>query len=541
MADEDLTDFSELDPDTVATARDRVRGWLTAFRGDVDSSAGLVGGLVGELLAVTLAAVDDRIDRYRRSGSLLVASENPEAFDADALDALVSNFRLSRLAGRKSTGRVTLVVRALVPVSVPAGFAFRAGAAVYVTETAFAGRVSADQVVADTDRLVAPTGDGRYSFDIEVAAESEGATGAVPRGEAVIPQSPIAGVTEAFAADDFAGGVAEETNDQLLTRALTGVSGRGPANRLGVTALLTQDETVGPLLSAVSVTGFGDEEQARYHGLRAIAHGGRADVYVRPSAGPTDVTHELSAVLTATTNSTGSGGTWSVSLSAAEYGGAYGVTAVAGSSAPDTDVYDILDVEQSWAPDERLDIETATEAAYTAVQTARVLFAAPVGSYAVGDTRTVYVTVRTATGVVETQALLLASDTRPTAGDLLARAAVPCRVRLAVAVDTPAGKTVDEAAVAAAAAGVVNGTGFTGRLYASQLVRAINDALADGQAVGDWALSGVIDAPTGDRLSVVDKTTLEVPWRPDVGVTYRTTAFYLSAADVAVTVRGVTA
>lgn len=535
MAD-DLTDYSALDPDLVAVARARVLGFLSAARQGVDPNAGLIGSLLGEILAAGLAAVDQRVDAYRQSGSLAQAAADPAAFDAAALDALASNFRLTRASGRRASGRVSLVVRALVPVSVPSGFVFQSGGATFAATQAFAGRVSQDQVVADSDRLIVPTGDGRYSFTIDVTATADGPVGAVVRGTAMIPQAPLVGVVEAYAADDFSGGASEETNAELLARALTGTSGRGPANRVGVTAALTQDATVGPLLSAVSVIGFGDEEQTRYHGLRPIAHGGRADVYVRPTGGPVDVTYALTAVLS---EKAGVEDLYALSLGVTEFGGGYSVVRVADGPAAGATEFEVRTLTRSWQPDETVDVETAAEAVYSALQTAAVVFAVPPTAAAVGEQLTVYVTVRRAPGVLESAALLGAAGVRPTAGDVLVRAAVPCRVRLAVRVDTPPNRAVDESAVAAAAADVVNDTAFTGHLYASRLTQAVNAALDSDQSVSEWWLEGSIDSPAGDRLLVSGRGELAIPWRPDVGVTGRTTAFYLSAADVAVTARGV--
>lgn len=536
MAD-DLTDYAGLDADLVTLSRSRVLGFLGSVRADIDPNAGLIGSLIGELLAAGLAAVDSRVDAYRKSGSLLRATEDPAAFDDDALNALASNFRLTRATGRAATGRATLVVRALVPVSVPRGFSFRAGGALFVTDRSYAGRVAQNQVVAESDRLITPTGDGRYAFTIDLVAAAEGPVGAVVRGTALVPQSPLAGVIEAYAADNFSGGASAETNADLLARALTGVSGRSPANRIGVSAALTQDPVTGPLLSAVSVIGFGDEEQRRYHGLRPIAYGGRADVYVRPTAGPVDVTYLKTAVLSTKEPSRD---VFALSLGTEEFAGGYSVIKVADSAAPDAPSLPVVSLSRSWRADPTVDVETAAEATYSSLQTAVVLFSTAPGSDPAGTSRAVHVTVRRAAGVTEAAALLGAEAFRPTAGDLLVRAAVPCRVRLSVRIDTPPNVAVDVPAVTAALTGVVNATGFSGRLYASRLVQSVNVALGAGQSVSGWWLEGVIEAPDGSRLFVSGQDELAVPWRPEIGVTHRTTAFYLAAADVAVTVRGVT-
>lgn len=537
----DLVPFNSITADLVETARGRLRGFVAAYRPDVDARGGLIGNLVIELLSVSLAAVDQRIDQFRLEGSLLQAAEDPDAFDADTLDALLSNFRLARSAGRKATGTVSLVVRSLVPVSVPAGFSFLGGSGTFVTATAFAGRVSSDQVVASTDRLLVPTGDGRYAFSIEVEATTEGPVGLISRGTAVIPQASIAGVVEAYAADDFVGGLDQETNAQLVQRALAGVSGRGPANRIGVVALLTQDTTVGALLSAVSVVGFGDEEQTRYHGLRPVAYGGRCDVYLRPAGGPTDQTTEVTAVQSGTSDGLP---VWTVTLPTTQYGGAYGVVRVANSSDPTAAELTILNVTPGWTPNPYVDVETAAEAAYSALQTGRVDFSDPDDATATTPypaTRQVFVTVRRAVGVSESHALIQRDDTRPTAGDILVRAAVPCTVRFVVVVATPSGKAVDTVAASAAVSAAVERSGFTGRLPVSRLVAAVNGAVGDDQEVVDWSIEGVIDSPDGTRLTIGSKQGLEIPWRPDLGVTFRTTAFYLSAEDLAFETRGVEA
>lgn len=534
-----------LDAAAVAQASEAAVEWTQEGFPGVDlSGRGVVGDLVVGAGAQLIAAVDRVAVNLRDSFSAIVAGTDPALADAGVLDAIAANARISRLPGAAASGGAAVVVRSPRPFVVPAGTAFVADGASFVNPAAHAVRSPGTAAESDTDLILSPAGVGTYAVVVPVVAQADGPAGLIRRGSRLVPSMTIPLLVQCYAEADFTGGISAETNAELVKRFQLGLASHAPSNRVTTEAMLRASAGLSGI-RAVSIVGFGDAEMVRdQHTIFPGSTGGRVDVYVRCAPLPADVAIDVSATLV---DVTADGGIWQFSIGRDDAPGFYEVTRVAAPGAdPASASYEVLaatrglDVaDDDWTPD----LASPGEAAYTRYQTATVRFVDPERStsgLSVGVSRADYrVSARAMPLVADAQAALGARSSRHWGADVLARAAVPCDVtvwcelrRTAITAEPTAAQVV---AARAAAAAVVNATGFAGRVASAPIARAIEDALPAGCEVGPLAIRGTIVGPGGVRRTVQDagrRGEIEVPYLPADGISARTVCFFLRPEDV---------
>jgi uncharacterized phage protein gp47/JayE len=542
----ELPDLESLDPTAVGQVQDQLFALLAEAFPDVELRRGVVSDVVLHLAAALLTAEQTQIDLLRQSQSLLAISENPTGADDTTVDAILSNFRVTRLGNTAATGQVTVVLSALLPVVIPKGAQFTAGTQTFSTEAAYAVRVSAATVTSPTDRVLVGIGGGNYAFTIPVVADQPGVAGMLRQGTTMVPSFPLPHFAGAFATADFAGGFDAESNADLIARLQAGVATRAWSNRASIDAMIHAQPDFERCLQ-VSIIGYGDGEMPRdRHTIFPVALGGRSDVYARTATLPLAVALVKQATLIALTPT---GGVWQFGIDVGDAPGFYLVTRVAlPAQAPDeagftinSDVRTLDLTGQDWVPD----IATPEEGAYSSYQAAVIQFTddqTPTGGLTVGTSTAPYaVSVLALPQVADLQQFLGGRGVRNPAGDVLVKAPVPCflSVSFEVRCAALAADSVDTAAIAAAVAAKVNDLGYCGTLYTSTVAEVVGPYLPDGAALGAIDLFGRIRRPDGQYRFIRDPlhVAITVPDDPERLTTARTVCFFLDPADVAVMVR----
>jgi hypothetical protein len=515
---------------------------------DVESRAGVVHDLVLGLAGTLFAAVDQQIALLQRSQSLLAISQDPAAASDDAVDAVLSNFRVARGPGAAASGAATLVVTQKAPLIIPSGPVFSANGVTLATSAAYAVRADAATVLGPGDLVLAPIGSGQYAVTVPVTATAPGVAGMLKRGTALVPSFAVPYLQAAYVEGDFTGGVDAESNADLLARLNEGLAAKAWSNRVNISALIRSQPAFARCLQ-VSIIGAGDAELTRAaHSLFPIMLPGRSDVYPRTAQLPASLTLQVEATLV---RKAAGGGVWQFDLGRDDAPGFYQVDRVALPTTPQTDagfaiVADVRGMDltgRDWTPD----LVDPSEAAYTPFQTATVQFLDPVtrvDGLAIGAKAAYAASVRLMPQLAELQEFLGSRAVRDPGGDVLVRAPVPCFVTLSFSVLLRPGAVFDEALgprIAAALAARVNGAGFAGRLYASSLVPVISSFLPSGAEVGAIDMLGRIRRPDGTHAVLRDPrgVVLEVPDEPGRLVTPRTTVFVLDPLDVSVGSRAI--
>jgi hypothetical protein len=539
----ELPDLENLSPEAVDAAHAYVTQRMAEYAPNSETKRGVIHDIVLYLEGVFGAAHDEWADRLRKSGSLKAIQADPTIATDEIVDDLLSNFRFYRKGGASAGGRVVVVLNAFVPSNIPAGLVMIGNGQEFVTETAFAGRVTQASVVSPTDRLIRPVGDGTYSYVIDVVAAKDGTAGMIRRGTKLSPQTFIPHAVTLYAEADFIGGVNPENNAELVARMQEGIAGKNASNRVTLAAMLREDERFERVL-AVSMVGYGDPEQLRYHGVLPVASGGRLDVYLRSQGLPGTVRLEKTASLV---DQLATGGVWQVGIERLEAPGFYDVEKIVrkGANEVETAGYEVtedtrtLDVTSADETALVPDLETATEAAYSSYQAGVVQFldTDTDASLPIGTKRDYVVVLRAMPLVGDLQNFLAGRDVRPGAGDVLVRGAIPCDVRLTFKVLKRAGQTdPDLAAMKSAVAEEVSGSGFPGQLSTSTLQAVAHRFLVDGQATGAMDLWGIIRRPDGTKRQIRSTDKIVIPDEPDRMVSGRTVAFFLDPEDVSISV-----
>lgn len=538
-----VTDLLNLDETRVSQVRDQVLTLMQEAFPDVQFDRGVIRQVLLRLFAsATVGIVDENVEIYRQSTSLSLIEANPELADDELVDLVLANHRITRQSGATAAGTLTILLDRLTPVVIPSGARFEASGTTFVTESAYAAKTSSANVVLSTDRLLTDLGNGTWAFNISVVAETEGTAGMLRRGTVVTPTGTIPAFSSAYAESDFAGGVVEETNADLIQRLKDGDSIKALSNRTTDLALVRSQSAFASLL-ALSEVGYGDPEMQRdQHWIFPLSGGGRVDWYVRPQALPQAVTLTKTATLV---EITAAGGIWQFSVGLDDAPGFYVADRVALPTAAATDEgFEVTEVVRDkdlatyaagWQPD----IETAEEAAFSRYQTAIVRF---LDTATDTDGLTIYsasqdysVTLLQMLDIDTLQAFVGDRGTRPPTCDILVKAAIPCFVTASFAVHKRATQDdPDTDAMAQALADFVNAQGFAGRLYASSLAEIAHSFLSGGMALSRIDLRGTLHCPDGSLERLQSLEVLTVPDMPEVFVSGRTVIFILDPLDVSI-------
>ena len=280
----------QLSDDVVAQARAEVKAILQERVPKMDLRR---GGPMNDLLlngvALGLALIEQRINEFAATQSLQNATEagvDWTVIDSTVIDAILSNWFITRKQGGFSQGLVRVIVSAKKLYYVPNQFQFTSlNGTSYVTETSFTVQYPGPNVPTDSIPLrdLDPT-NNLYFFVIPVTALTVGLND-IPAGTSLsvlVPFDSKFQSAEVYA--NFSGGAAPETTQALITRSKDAITLRNNLSKKAIKATI-QDSY--PAVSDIAVIGYGDREQLRdiTKGL-GVHVGGKVDIFPRTSTYP---------------------------------------------------------------------------------------------------------------------------------------------------------------------------------------------------------------------------------------------------------------
>lgn len=480
------------------------------------------------------------INRWRRSASLLEISRDPTLADPAIVDALMSNYGVTRAAGRIPTGPVTILLSSNVTTVIPAGSVFASGTLLFSTTRAYIGVPTSDLVTKDTDQLIAALGDGVYSFEVQVTAAESGEAFQLSQGDCLTMQAPPSNYVSAQATSDFSVGASAETNTELMTELATGISGKTTASRKHVRSLASEAY---PNIKHGSVIGFGDVEMQRDKlNIFNTSFGGKSDIYLQTDVRPIKVvTTKVATLMDAGLSK------WQLYFDRDEFAGVYKIASIKpkgstalGGFAITTDIRDFditpLTVDSdSFIPA----IDSYTQAAFSRYQTATIEFA---------DSET---DASEMTPITTTQeydiTLIRLPDIASIQDDLvsdywvsshryddLVRAPIPCLTSLSIALRVPQGTEVNQTSIKAAVAARINELNFTNKLSSSIIADVVHNFIdTNGSVTMPVDMFGeVIDPEDGSSVVYRSGTTLTIPEDYSKSMTERTIMFFVDPGDI---------
>jgi hypothetical protein len=544
----EVQNLAELTTAEIEAAHELITQMVAEENPSVDLKRGVIHDLVIHLSALLGAAKDKEIDRLRRSMSLNTILEDPLLADADIVEAVLGNYRVTRRQGAFSFGEVTISVTKFVSLTVPLDMLFTIGGTIFQLNTsgsAVAVRTSAAQVDSASDRLLQQTGTGLWSFTVPVVATTAGLLAEAKRGNPVSLNRTLLNFSSAHASNDFNSGGATETNDQLLTRFQEGVAAKAWSNRVTIAAMI-QDQDAFTAVSDISIIGMNDAEMRRdQHSILPISFGGRSDLYIRSAQTPVTVTHQLNATYM---DDYDGGGYWQLSVTRDLAPGFYEVSRVALTTANASDTgYEItsdvrgFDLSNEGFPP---DIATAQEAAYSKYQTAVIQFSdtdTDVTSLTKSLSTQLYdVTFKHMPLIDALQNYVNEREVRNPAGDMLVKGAVPAFMVVNLTIKKRAQDPVpDLDAIKNEIALEINSLGFQKAIHASQIADVIHSQLSPSLAVADIDMFVRIRTPAQETIYVRSGDVIEIPDKPADLVSPRTVVFLLEREDIGITVENI--
>lgn len=537
--------LAELSPSLVAEQQALMAAVIREAYPQLDLRRGLVHDVIAFLAGGVSGAINQtQIDRLRRSLSLLEVSEDPSLAEDRVVDALLSNYGLTRRQGARGRGNATLVVRESTPFVVPAGTSFTANGNTYSADLAIIALSPGSQITnSSLQRLLVDRGDSTYEFSLPLTADEVGTAGNLRQSTSLVPDFAQSRFVAAFVTADFTGGRDVETTEDLLARQATAYAAPVAGGPAQLVSLIKSQPAFADTLH-YSIVGAGDPAMTRdQHSIFPGSHGGRIDVYARTAATPLATRLRRSCTLLA---HRGSRGVWQFSLPASLVPGFYEVLAIrrpadptdSAGFVPEVDSRGFEFPETGWRPD----IVYAAEAVYSPYQSALIRFEDNLTNHtakAVYTTEEYVIDVSAMPQIAELQAFLSDYAVRYHGSDLLVRGAVPCRVRVNFSLlRSPGVSSPEIAPLQTAIANAINSLDFPGELYQSQILDAIADTLSDGLTVGGVGIRGRIRSLAGDNVQLTSGQdgVLRIPEQPDIGITPQTVALYCYPDDVEIRV-----
>lgn len=551
----DVNSLDELDAEQVAQADEFLKTILQQEFPSLDLTLGRVNR---ELLVkpASLLRVLERedLDRERRSHSLLEISEDPDLADDDIVDGVLSNLRITRDPGEKSSGLVAIIISTKVTTAVPAGTIFTSSGFDFTTLTPFVGVTEPESVLSDQERLIEDREDGTFVFTVPVEAVEAGSGPQIDKDARFTVNPTIPNQIDAFAAQDFIRGRDLQENDELVEEAQTSISPRVFAGRIQIESLIRDVSESGiEDVRALSIIGMADKEMLRdRHNIFQIGTGGKSDIYMQTQ--PTPVIRQL--VVTATLVDAALKH-WQFTIQREDAPGFHIIRSIVPNGLVNFEgslliVQEIrgLDLTPLEGHDRSPDVEGLVEGAYSAYQTSVVKFEDP-------DTDTGDLTENESTRQYDVSLFIMPDidklqdlttrDRRNPNADHLGRAPVPAFMAVSVDIQRVDGEEVIVSAVQQAVADRINALGFqTGRVSASIVSDAAHDALdkKGTYVVTPLELQATLFPPDTvplDPIIMFERDLLRVPDLPERGVTSRTTLFFLRPESVSVTVQNLAA
>ena len=476
--------------------------------------------------AAAYTALDEkRMDELRAKQSLISLQENEATVDPDDVNAILSNFNMTRNVGSMATGEIRVRINDALTYTLAKGFRFTTldGQLYELTQTY---TIKPD---ADAGQIeVEASNDGSYYFFILPATAVEaGAEYNLEQATALEPIGSLYGFIAGDVYSAFVGGVDDETISEIITRLPVAISNRSLTNRTSIEAKLRdafENDTF--QIQAISVQGMGDEAQLRdKHNPMGFTVGSRVDVYSRNFVTPNVVTLQKTGTLIAPN-------TYQITITAADAPGYYAIRSISEVEAVVSPALDFgsLPVAGSYAfvevraasgiADTYHDIDpdnSMIETAYSVFQAATVTIT---GVPQTTATRAFKVELYVTPGLTDMQDYVDLTAVRNLEADILIRQPLMCMVGLETTLYYSERNPVDVPAMKSDIVNYINTRSFLRNLTRSELSSLLLSNGATRVDLSDQGTrlegsirdaAGVMHTLSGDALdveSIADGTVL---------------------------------
>jgi hypothetical protein len=476
--------------------------------------------LVSAALSIGYAVINEKLEAHRATQSLKYAQENPSAVDDSIIDAILSNYFLTRKQGTLASGLLKITVSTGVTRTIPAGTQFlTANELRFITETT----ILVEQVLSGTGSVLVQQeeGTGNWFFLIPVVAEAVGSQYSIAQDTQLDNSTLGADLILITAFTTFSGGSDSESTSALISRAQNAITVRDLTSRKSIRAVLPE---AFPQIQAIQVIGYGDPEMTREHRF-GFGSGGRVDIYTRTSKDPVEitVTKTISGLLTVDLETVG----LEVPF--------YRITSLTRVEFPDTPLAEGVDYTLTFsvASNPQNDLRGLVKhARFTVYERAQLTFLDPLLAGKEINIRLSY-----PPDIQAIQNFVLDEEERVVLADLLVKGIIPVFVTLAFSyVKKTLSENTDIEALKGALKDYINALVPGSELAVSSLIDIIHNFGVMRVEMASIALSGILVRPDGLSTQLaMASNVLEIPEDLELGVSTNTVAYFSTLADIKVT------
>lgn len=455
------------------------------------------------------------------------------------MDALASNYGVTRNEGRKVRGSIKVTVAGRRTYFIDKGFKFvqpNLGFSYAVPEAVEAVFLTPGDLLRTGQVQLKAEGAGYYFVVVvEASGVGEEVVGGDKNNTQVTnrtrfqldPTLTLNGFVGAEAYGNFTSGLNRETDRDLIFRFRDGLSYKGLSSRRALTSVF---KAALGTFRTLSVTGAHDAELTRAkNNLFGISHFGMADVHVRNGDSIETQVVEVRATKTDAT-------TWHMDLGADVVPGFYRIVSVL--PAGQTEVGSLQILKQAYgysqATENANHLSTAAEARFTKYQTCALDFTHTDEVVPITGTKLFTVMVAHMPFLRDAQDLVNSDDNRLLSADYLVRAAVPCLVSVNLRLERKfPSEELPVEEIRREIFDYINSIPFGEPLIVSRLVDICHN-YAVKRVDLPVLVQGTIWLPETGKdaillLSADDK--LVIPSLPAAGVSPKTTAFFATYLD----------
>lgn len=511
----------------MAETIDQTQTRLEAFVVENFPAADIAPGSVISELVIKLAAslsneISNQIETASQQKAVVSVIDSAVSTYSPIMDEIASNYNTTRNSGSKSTGKVKMSVSVSRSYIVPTGFRLYQPALdlYYVTTQDYAVRVT-----PSSSELQLFNQNGVYYFILPVEAELVGSVSQVSNLTPfqLASNQTMDDFVGAAAYGSFSSGLAEETDQDLITRFKVGLSNKSFHTPVSI---LSNLQGRFPGVQTLSCVGAGDAEFTRTkNNILGISTFGGADVYVRSSIGLETTNFTASATKLST-------GKWQMSLGADQYPGFYKVVTLRPLTTDDV-IGSLVITSQTFGysvPDTGRvnEVSSATEARFSKYQTATILFDYDeTPGVAVNATQDFDVTISRQPSIDDMQALFLDDSNRLVCADYMVKAVLPCFVSMSMRIvrKNPT-DVIPTESIKQDIFNYVNTIPFGESLYASKIIDIVHN-YSIKQVDLPIVLNGSILTNNTTVLTLTNGDLLTIPESISNGVSKNTTMFFL--------------
>lgn len=485
-------------------------------------------------------------ETLRATQSLGALAQRPDLMVDEVVDAILSNFRVSRRPGSPARGRVRIDFSKNTVQSIPESLTFSSVDGIQFNPSGVF-RVT-DDPQDDGDVQLFGDGGGAFYCLVPVMAVEVGVGGLIRGGTPLSVSPGIPFFVTASAFGDFHEGVDQEANEALIARLPSAMAVKNLASSLSIKSVIIDQF---PDVADVSVQGAFDPAMKRNsHNILGIKSGGFADIYFKPATGLSKGVVSLAATLQeVVVVSSQSRGVYSVTLQRSVFPGHYFVSAVraAGDASgsyhirEESRAIDLTSGSDSVLSGNNM-IPEVNEGVYSKYQTNTVFFevehdpdlgTSPTDQFL--DELPVEVEVVYVPFVSEIQDFVLGRNVGVILADYLVKAAIPCLVRLPViTIDATSEEVLDP--VRNSILSFISSLKIGETLRCDDLVANIRSVAGVTNVRLPIRLLADVFSPDGGVIEISSRGDLQIPQLPSSLVVPGNSAFFIEPSDINISI-----